>query len=209
MAMTTILETKRLVLREMTEADAGGLLALNQNPNVTRYILGESPVTELSQALAILRERVFPQYARGLGRWACIEKSNGDFIGWSGIKHLPETGEYDIGYRLFEHHWGKGYATEAANAVCVFARQRLPFERVIGTAMLDNRGSRRVLEKVGLVFERVVGAPGEQLAIYVLPIGARNETAAARVRLPSVPRSRPPLARHASRNQSHLFRVLS
>jgi ribosomal-protein-alanine N-acetyltransferase len=111
---------------------------------------------------------VFPQYAHGLGRWACIEKSSGDFIGWCGIKHLPEDGEYDIGYRFFEQHWGKGYATEAAGAVCDFARAHLRGKRVVGKSMHENRASRRVLEKIGLTFEGDVENEGGQLAVYAL-----------------------------------------
>jgi ribosomal-protein-alanine N-acetyltransferase len=163
-----MLETRRLLLREMTEADADHLFALSQNPNVTRYIVGEPPLTTREQALAVLRERVFPQYAHGLGRWACIEKSSGDFIGWCGVKHVPEDGEYDVGYRFFEEHWGKGYATEAASAVCDFARRQLQGKRVVGKAMLENRASRRVLEKVGLVFEGEIEEEGCALAVYVL-----------------------------------------
>jgi ribosomal-protein-alanine N-acetyltransferase len=166
--MTTKLETRRLLLREMTDADADHLLLLNQNPNVTHYIMGESPLTTREQALAVLRERVFPQYAHGLGRWACIEKSTGDYIGWCGIKHMPEDGEYDVGYRLFEEHWGQGYATEAAGAVCDFARKHLQGKRVVGKAMRENRASRRVLEKIGMVFEGEVDSEGCRLAVYVL-----------------------------------------
>jgi ribosomal-protein-alanine N-acetyltransferase len=163
-----MLETPRLILREMTEADAADLFALNQNPNVTRYIPGEPPLVTHEQALAVLRERVFPQYAHGLGRWACIEKSSGAFIGWCGIKHYPEDGEYDVGHRFSEEHWGKGYATEAGRAVCEFARQKLPGERVVGKAMLENRASRHVLEKLGMVFERNADDDGSVVAVYVL-----------------------------------------
>ena len=166
--MATILTTPRLLLREMTEADAEHLLALAQNPNVTRYILGESPLTTREQALAVLRDRVFPQYAHGLGRWACIERLSGAFVGWCGVKHVPEDGEYDLGYRFFEHYWGQGYATEAAGAVCDFAREHLHGKRVVGKAMRDNRASRRVFEKVGLVFEGDVESEGCQIAVYVL-----------------------------------------
>lgn len=163
-----MLETQRLILREMTEADAGNLFALSQNPNVTRYIPGEPPLETQEQALAVLRERVFPQHALGLGRWACIEKSTGAFIGWCGIKHIPEDGEYDVGYRFFEQYWGNGYATEAGAAVCEFAREKLAGKRVVGKAMLDNHASRRVLEKLGLVFERNAEEDGCVVAVYVL-----------------------------------------
>jgi [ribosomal protein S5]-alanine N-acetyltransferase len=166
--MTTKLETRRLLLREMTEGDADSLLALNQNPKVMRYIQGEPPLTTREQALEVLRERVLPQYAHGLGRWACIEKISGEFIGWCGVKHVPEDGEYDLGYRFFEQHWGRGFATEAADAVCGFARNHLRGKRVVGKAMRDNRASRRVLEKIGLVFEGEVESEGGRLAVYVL-----------------------------------------
>ena len=166
--MRTMLETPRLLLREMTEDDAEHVFTLGQNPNVTRYIVGEPPLTTRAQALAILRERVFPQYAGGLGRWACIEKSSGDFIGWCGVKHVPEDGEYDLGYRFLEEHWGKGYATEAASAVYDFARRELHGKRVVGKAMLDNVASRRVLEKIGMVFEGELEEEGCRVAVYVL-----------------------------------------
>jgi [ribosomal protein S5]-alanine N-acetyltransferase len=163
-----VLETTRLVLREMTEADADSLRELSGNPNVMRHILDEPPLATREEALAVLRTRVFPQYAQRLGRWACVLKATGDFIGWCGVKHVPEDGEYDLGYRFFEHHWGHGYATEAAGAVLAHARERLAGERVVGIAMVDNGASLRVLEKIGMVFEKRIAESGRQLAVYVM-----------------------------------------
>ncbi len=111
---------------------------------------------------------------RGLGRWACVEKESGDYLGWCGIKHLPEDGEYDLGYRFFERCWGKGYATEAARAVCAWARERLRGERVVAKAMVGNVASRRVLEKSGLHFEGEIESEGVRLAVYALFSGARS-----------------------------------
>jgi RimJ/RimL family protein N-acetyltransferase len=167
--MSVILETPRLLLREMIEADAPQLFALGQNPNVMRYIPGEPPVTSHEDALGVLRQRVFPQYALGLGRWACVAKGDGAFLGWCGVKYIEEDGEYDLGYRFFEAHWGNGYATEAAHATCGFARERLRGKRVVGKAVHDNRASRRVLEKVGLVYEGESTAAGCLWAVYSLP----------------------------------------
>jgi ribosomal-protein-alanine N-acetyltransferase len=166
--MKTILETERLVLREMTEDDADNLFELGQNPKVTRYIPGEPPVLMRDDALRVLRERVFPQYARGFGRWACIVKASGEFIGWCGVKHMPEDGEYDIGYRFLEAHWGNGYATEAARGALAFARRHLAGERVVGKAMPENVASVRVLEKIGLVYEGDVDEDGVAVRVYVM-----------------------------------------
>ena len=94
--MRTILETARLVLREMTDADAENLFALRRSPNVMRFIPGEAQVASREEALAVLRTRVFPQYALGFGRWACIERTSGAYVGWSGVKYLAESDEHDI-----------------------------------------------------------------------------------------------------------------
>jgi RimJ/RimL family protein N-acetyltransferase len=169
--MATIAETPRLVLRTMTEDDAANLVELSRNPNVLRFIVDEPSVTTIADALTVLRERVFPQYAFGLGRWACIEKSSGAFLGWCGVKHILEDGEYDIGYRLLEEYWGRGYATEAAAATCDFARAHLRGERVVAKAAVDNTASRRVLEKVGLVFEGEEHGHGARFAVYRLDVG--------------------------------------
>ena len=166
--MKTVLETERLILREMTEADAVNLFELNQSPKVTRYLPGEPPLTTHEQALAVIRERVQPQYPRGLGRWACIVKGSGEFIGWSGVKHFPEYGEYDIGYRFSERYWGMGYATESARAVLAYARKHLAGERVVGKAMPENVASVRVLEKIGLVYEGDTVEDGCLFRVYVM-----------------------------------------
>jgi len=165
--MRTILQTPRLVLREMTEDDAEHLLALS-TPNVLRFVPGEPPVHNRDDALAVLRDRVFPQYALGLGRWACVERASGAFVGWSGIKLID--GEYDVGYRFLESAWGKGYASESAHAVCGFARERLRGKRVVGKAMHANVASKRVLEKAGLVYEGEETIAEHVFAVYVLRV---------------------------------------
>src|SRR5262245_40954939 len=108
--MTPMLLTERLKLREMTEADAENVYRLNSTEMVVRYV-GEPVLTNVAEALEILRTRIFPQYARGIGRWACDLRDGGDFIGWCGLKYMPEENEYDLGYRFLQQHWGKGYAT--------------------------------------------------------------------------------------------------
>jgi RimJ/RimL family protein N-acetyltransferase len=159
-----ILETERLVLREMTEDDAKHLLALRTTPNVMRYIPGEPALSTIDDAIAVLRNNVFLQYARGVGRWACIEKASGAFVGWSGVKYMEEDDEHDVGYRFYEEHWGKGFATESARAVCDFSRARLAGKRVVGKVMPGNLASKRVLEKCGMEYEKDDGT----FLVYVL-----------------------------------------
>ncbi|RSK43180.1 GNAT family N-acetyltransferase [Hymenobacter rigui] len=57
-----------------------------------------------------------------MGRWAVLDRGTGDFVGWSGLKLIPnlfqpDTTVYELGYHFFQRHWGRGYATEAAHTV--------------------------------------------------------------------------------------------
>jgi RimJ/RimL family protein N-acetyltransferase len=162
-----ILQTERLLLREMTEADAEHLVRLGENPNVTKYLPGPPPAG-VEEAVENLRTVVFPQYARRIGRWAVILRGTGEFIGWCGLKHYADVNEYDLGYRYFEEHWGRGYATEAARAVLQYGIEQLRGARIVGKAMVANAGSRRVLEKIGLAFESYVVEDWGELAVYSL-----------------------------------------
>lgn len=150
--MPVTLETARLRLRPMTAADAGNLHRLSQSANVNRFI-GEAPLADVAAGLAVFRDRIEPQYRdHGVGRLAVELRQGGAFAGWCGLKYLPDTDEYDLGYRLFEELWGRGLGTEAAAAVLDWARRARPGARIVGRALADNHASIRVLAKLGLVF---------------------------------------------------------
>ncbi len=167
--MTPTLQTERLFLREMTEADAENVYLLNRSPSVTRY-LGEPNLASADEALEILRTRILPQYRDyGVGRLALIRRDSGEFLGWCGLRYLADEDAYDLGYRLHENTWGQGYATEAARAVLQFAAQHLAGKKIIGKAMLENRASIRVLEKIGMRFDAYAHEHGGPIAIYVSP----------------------------------------
>lgn len=154
--MRFFIETERLILRDLLPTDDAVMFELDSNATVHRY-LGNNPIKTIEEArnvIAIIQE----QYARnGIGRWATIEKASGDFIGWSGLKHVTDaTGDdnhyYDVGYRLIPRYWGKGYATEAAKAALEYGFTTMNLEEVIGTANVENIASRKALEKCGLQF---------------------------------------------------------
>jgi [ribosomal protein S5]-alanine N-acetyltransferase len=150
--MALLIETERLRLRHFTEEDAPLLRALNENPNVYRYT-GDGPLADDAAALDVLRTRIFPQAREHrVGRWAVeLRRDDGPvFIGWCGLKWDGETATFDLGYRFFEEHWGRGYATEAATATLAWARVHLPDARIVARARVENTASIYVLEKVGL-----------------------------------------------------------
>ncbi len=150
------IETENLILREFRLTDAEDFFKMDSLPEVHRY-LGNTPVQSIDQVIHTI-EFIQSQYASfRIGRWAAIEKSSGNFIGWSGLKYVTEltnnrTGFYDVGYRLHPNYWGKGYATQSAMAVLTYGFKNLPLDEVIGTCNIHNKASRRVLEKCGLKF---------------------------------------------------------
>ena len=153
--MTFIIETARLGMREYHPDDAEDFFALCTNPQVMRYTGESAPgsIEEARQALA-----GYPDYTKhGFGRWACIHKASGRFIGFTGLKRLEELdGEVDLGYRFFPEFWGQGIATESGLPCIRYDFDVLGLDRIIGLALPENVASVRVLEKCGMTLERYV-----------------------------------------------------
>ncbi|TDD87303.1 GNAT family N-acetyltransferase [Actinomadura rubrisoli] len=149
------LETERLVLRWFTEADVDELVLLDSDPQVMRFLTGEpTPRLEIEEEVL---PRILRDYDRGpAGRWAALERSTGEFVGWLALQP-PEDGsvvDVELGYRLKASVWGRGYATEGARALIRKGFTELGVERVWAQTMAVNLASRRVLEKAGLRYVR-------------------------------------------------------
>lgn len=150
------IETERLILRELRITDLKSWFEMDSNTEVHKY-LGNQPVKKMEQ-IEYAFQSIQQQYAEnGIGRWATIEKSTGNFIGWSGLKFIREEENnqidfYDVGYRLSPEYWGKGYATESCKAALEFGFNTLNLCEIIGIVNEDNNASKKVLEKCGLKF---------------------------------------------------------
>lgn len=150
--MKVVTETNRLLLRELEPADAEAFFGLNADPEVVKYT-GDRPFESIDAARHFLEN--YDQYEKfGYGRWAVILKETGEFIGWCGLKYTPELEETDLGFRFFRRFWGRGYATEAAQACINFGFSHFKLKRIVGRAMAANIASVRVLEKTGFKFEK-------------------------------------------------------
>ena len=166
--MKVILETERLLLREYVEQDAEAFFKLNSNPEVIRFV-PDKPVLNVEQARQLLVDHPIADYRKhGFGRGACILKSNGEQIGFAGLKYLEELGEVDVAYRLMPAHWGLGLATEAALASVRYGFADLGLKRIIGLVMPENVASVRVLEKAGLRYSETVTFWEHQFSKYTV-----------------------------------------
>jgi len=147
-----LLETERLLLRRLTEADAPLLHELDSDPEVMRYLSGGPPTP-----FALIRDEILPRFigyydrAPWAGVWAAIERSSGEFAGWLSLRPNDDLARGgDLGYRLRRAAWGRGLATEGARALLNRAFRDLDLPRAYATTYEHNLASRRVLEKLGM-----------------------------------------------------------
>ena len=148
-------------------ADVGNLVALDSDPAVMRFINGGTPTPR-----AMIQHEILPRFLRyytqyeGFGFWAAIEKATGEFLGWFCL-HPTEGGDpgtVDLGYRLRQTAWGKGYATEGARALLRKGFTEFGVQRVLAMTYQDNIGSRRVMEKAGMTLVRTYRITPEEIA---------------------------------------------
>ena len=144
--------SERIFFREFTTDDASLIYHLNSDPEVTKYV-HEAPTTDLNIALSVITNRIIPQYREyGYGRWAAVLKDTNTFIGWCGLKFITEDNETDLGYRFFQKHWGKGYATESAKAILDYGTNILKLKNIMAKAAKENVASINVLKKLGMIY---------------------------------------------------------
>ncbi|GGJ31192.1 GNAT family N-acetyltransferase [Deinococcus roseus] len=150
-----ILETERLILREIQATDAPAIYKLFSNPEVTRYH-GTSTFQDPEQADDFVHFVQARYQQKGGIRWAIELKATGELLGTLGLNSIVQQRTV-IGYDLSEAHWGKGYMPEAVQAMLDYAFQ-IGLYRVQALVIPGNHGSVRVLEKLGFQQEGLLRA---------------------------------------------------
>ena len=149
-----ITESKNLLLRLPDITDAAMILALFNQQDCLRFI-GDKNIKSIGDAENYITEKFLSLYkAYGFCLYVVCQKSSDTAIGLCGLIKRDELEDVDIGFAILSNHQGKGYVTEAAMAVKNHAFDTLGLKRLVGITDKDNKGSSRVLEKIGLVFER-------------------------------------------------------
>jgi len=171
-----VLETPRLMLRHLEPRDLEALAALYADPDIRRhYPDGVRTLDETREELEWFRNG-HPERPE-LGLWATIQKPTARFIGRCGL--LPWTldglDEVEVAYLIDKTAWGQGLATEAAAAIARHAHERLRIARLICLILPGNVASRRVAEKIGMRYERELGAEHGDALLYSRSVSARYE----------------------------------
>jgi RimJ/RimL family protein N-acetyltransferase len=170
-----VLETERLILRWLTADDAAFMFELVTDPSWIEYI-GDRGVKTIDDARAYVLEKYVAGYERdGFGFYRVELKESGTPVGICGLIKREGLDDVDIGFAFLPRYCGFGYASESAAAALAHGRDAFGLGRIIAITLPHNERSIRVLEKIGLRFERLLRLPDDEdeLALYATgPPGA-------------------------------------
>ena len=161
------IETARLSLRPFAAADLDDLHRHWTDPLVRKYLWDDLVITRGQAAEVIgMSEDLFRRH--DFGFWCLRDKGTGALAGYCGFRFLEGAEEIEIGYGIEPARWGRGLATEAAGACLRYGFAEKNFPRVLGITDCGNRASARVLEKLGMTFDRRAPHRGQDTLFYAL-----------------------------------------
>lgn len=161
-----LIETDRLLIRPWEPRDDAGFREMVGDPEMMRYISGGMRWDEERIAEFHARQR---RHLASLGccMGAMVERASGDLAGVCGLQPLRVSSDVEVGWWVAKRLWGRGLATEGGGAALRFGWEKLGLRRVKAIAEPQNRASLRVMEKLGLRFERL--ATGGELGLRLSP----------------------------------------
>lgn len=165
--MKPLLKTERLLIRSFTLEDDQAVLDLFSDGGAPH--LAQFGPLDIDYARGFLQHTICSYEKNGLGLWAVIEKATGKLIGDCGL-HKVKIGEneekIELAYRIHKQLWGKGFATEAAQAVLTYAFDVLHLSEVVSCIAHNNERSVRVAEKIGMTYWKEGMFMGKSFRVY-------------------------------------------
>jgi [ribosomal protein S5]-alanine N-acetyltransferase len=145
------LTTLRLSLRPLQPTDASTLHRISQMEGVLKYFPNPSPPPlEKVEGFILGQESHWEKY--GYGNWGILPNDEKEIIGWVGLQYLPGLEETEVGFLLSPDQWGKGYASEAAQASLRFGFEHFELDHIIALVHPENLASLRVVQKCGMYY---------------------------------------------------------
>ena len=159
-------ETERLILRKLNDTDLDDIFEMRKDPKVMRFIRG--PQTEIETSARWIEMMTERWDDEKLGFCGLVEKESGSFVGWCGLWDLKETNEIEVGYAIATGHWGKGFATEAADRCLKYGFEELALDRIVAVAFPKNEASQNVMKKIGMEYVQTGIFYGKRLVQYAI-----------------------------------------
>ena len=151
------LRTERITLVPLADEHLEWEVELDSDPEVMRYLIGRASTREEVEA-SHARRLAAAQKVDGLGFWVGLV--GGEFVGWwilqpaHGPDQPDDPGVADLGYRLLQHQWRKGLASEGARELVRYGFDDVGLDRIIAQTMAVNAAARAVMERIGLTYVR-------------------------------------------------------
>jgi len=161
-----ILETDRLVIREVEITDASFIFELMNTPGWIEFIGDRSIHTHLDAQNYIINSFQKSYKEHGHGLYLIQLKTNKVPVGICGLINRKELADIDIGFALLPQHERNAYAFEAASAIMKNAKEVLKIDRIVAITSLNNTRSIKLLEKIGLHFKEVIDFHDEKVRLY-------------------------------------------
>jgi ribosomal-protein-alanine N-acetyltransferase len=161
--------TNRLVAERMCAEDLDTLCRMNQDPRVMATLGGLRSAEQTRQFLSASLDH---WDRHGYGLWMFRDSADRQFVGRGGLRRIEITGnlEVELAYALMAEYWGRGLATEMAQAIVDLGFRRLGLKEIVCFTLPTNRASQRVMEKVGFSYERDIVHAGLPHVFYRLRI---------------------------------------
>ncbi len=145
-----VFETDRLKLCVPCVEDVDALAGYWSDPKTMRYLGVNGDVWTREQVVERVERGARFCNEHGMTFWTVVEKATKMVIGQGGLVPIAFNGdEVELGYRFGKAHWGKGYATEVAEASAAYGFEVLGLDRLVAVSFPENKASRKVLMKVG------------------------------------------------------------
>ncbi|WP_242270519.1 GNAT family N-acetyltransferase [Bacillus cereus group sp. BfR-BA-01310] len=159
-------ETERLILRWFDVKDAPFILELVNDPAWIQFI-GDKGVRNLEDAKNYILNGPVDMYNKiGFGLYLVERKEDLTPLGMCGLIKRDSLEDIDIGFAFLEKFRSKGYGYESASAVMEYGKNELGLKRIVAITSIDNADSGKLLEKVGLRFEKIISGSGEDLKLF-------------------------------------------
>jgi RimJ/RimL family protein N-acetyltransferase len=147
-------------MREFTLNDLDAVYEFSSDYEVSK-LTGDPCIETKEAAERIIKDIWLAEYKKyGYARYALVHKADNKVIGFCGLKHIPagdladNEAAPDIGYRMLGKYWGQGLGFEAADAAMEYAKNTLGLTNIFGDAVVENVASNKILQKIGLKFEK-------------------------------------------------------
>jgi RimJ/RimL family protein N-acetyltransferase len=164
------LNTARLIGTPAAVGDFSDLRRLHSDPRVMATLSADGATFTEDETRTFLQRAADHWQAHGFGLWTLRARSDGDFVGYGGIKHATVEGSdvIELAYAITSSHWRKGFATEVSREALKLGFDTMHLERIVAFTLPHNRASRAVMEHCGFKYNRDIVHANLPHVLYIL-----------------------------------------